>query len=435
MALYPSSAHALKTRSQCFLSQNSFTASCSPLASYQYGLRSCSKHIRTSRIGAFPGRVSFGTGDCPRAGPAAAIAHARAHTRANCERGVMSVAPRVWYGGCPASYRRRSHGPAWIPGRRGVSMPQPSTRTGMGAIPYPGGVTFRVWAPFAPNVFVAGDFNNWDEAAAPVASEGNGNWSLDVAGAAVGQKYKFKVGGQLRIDPHAARVTNSVGDGIIESPDFAWRVNDFRIPPWNELVVYELHVGTFPDQPTVPGKMIDTVIQDLWYLQELGVNTIEVMPTGEFPQDRSWGYNPAHIFAVESAYGGPDALKRLVDACHARGIAVILDVVYNHFGPNDLSIWQFDGWFQRWLGQEMGGIYFYNDWRAWTKWGEKNRPDYGRGEVRQFIRDNALRWLEEFRLDGLRFDMTVFIRNVYGHNDDPTDNQNNFDGWGWNLLK
>ncbi|HJZ91366.1 MAG TPA: alpha-amylase family glycosyl hydrolase [Gemmataceae bacterium] len=314
-------------------------------------------------------------------------------------------------------------------------MPQPSLRPGLGAIPYPGGVTFRVWAPFAPDVFVAGDFNNWDQAATPLASEGNGNWSLDVPGAAIGQKYKFKVGGQLRIDPRAARVTNSIGDGIIESPDFPWVVNDFRIPPWNELVVYEMHIGTFPDQPTIPGQMIDAVIQDLWYLQELGINAIEVMPTGEFPQDRSWGYNPAHIFAVESAYGGPAALKRLVDACHARGIAVILDVVYNHFGPNDLSIWQFDGWFQRWLGQEMGGIYFYNDWRAWTKWGEKNRPDYGRDEVRQFIRDNAMRWLEEFRLDGLRFDMTVFIRNVYGHNGDPPDDPNNLAGWGWNLMR
>ena len=84
---------------------------------------------------------------------------------------------------------------------------------------------------------------------------------------------------------------------------------------------------------------------------------------------------------------------------------------------------------------DMGGIYFYNDWRAWTPWGEKNRPDYGRPEVRQFIRDNALMWLEEYRGDGLRFDSTIYIRNVYGHNNDRLDDPNNLAGWGWNLLR
>jgi 1,4-alpha-glucan branching enzyme len=305
----------------------------------------------------------------------------------------------------------------------------------IGATPYPGGVTFRVWAPFAQQVSVVGEIPGGARTGLALAADANGHWSIDVPGAAVGQKYRFRVGDQLRIDPRASLVTNSVGEGIIESPEFAWTVNDFRIPPWNELIVYEMHVATFPDKPVEPGKMFDAVINDLWYLQELGVNAIELMPTDEFPGDRSWGYNPAHIFAVESSYGGPRALKRLVDAAHARGIAVILDVVYNHFGPTDLSIWQFDGWFQRWDDQDMGGIYFYNDWRAWTPWGSKNRADFGRGEVRLFIRDNALRWLDEFRIDGLRFDMTVFIRNVRGNNGDPSDDPNNLGGWGWNLLK
>jgi 1,4-alpha-glucan branching enzyme len=98
-----------------------------------------------------------------------------------------------------------------------------------------------------------------------------------------------------------------------------------------------------------------------WGICALGVNAIQLLPTHEFPGDNSWGYNPSHIFSVESAYGGPDALKRLVDQAHKHGIAVILDVVYNHLGPNDLSIWQFDGWFERWNGEDMGGIYFYND--------------------------------------------------------------------------
>jgi 1,4-alpha-glucan branching enzyme len=131
------------------------------------------------------------------------------------------------------------------------------------------------------------------------------------------------------------------------------------------------------------------------------------MPIAEFPGGYSWGYNPAHPFAVESEYGGPVGLKELVKAAHAKGIAILLDVVYNHFGPTDMDIWQFDGWSENGLG----GIYFYNDWRAKTPWGE-TRPDYGRSEVRQYIFDNALMWLEKYRIDGLRMDMIPYIRNV-----------------------
>ncbi|MFO0818646.1 MAG: alpha-amylase family glycosyl hydrolase [Pirellulales bacterium] len=314
-------------------------------------------------------------------------------------------------------------------------MPTTSTRAGMGAIPFPGGVTFRVWAPFANQVTVAGDFNGWNEHVTPLVSEGNGNWSVDVAGAASGQRYKFALDGRWKIDPRAKDVTNSVGDGVIVSGDFPWQVHDFKMPPWNELVIYEMHAATFPDNPVHKRELFDAVARDMHYLRDLGINAIELMPTHEFPGDDSWGYNPSHLFAVEDSYGGPESLKRLVDSAHAHGIAVILDVVYNHFGPNDLDTWQFDGWFQHWNGEAMGGIYFYNDWRAWTPWGTKNRPDFGRPEVRALIRDNALMWLEEFRLDGLRFDMTPYIRNVYAHDHDPPDNPNNLDGWGWNLLR
>jgi 1,4-alpha-glucan branching enzyme len=314
-------------------------------------------------------------------------------------------------------------------------MLTPSTRPGMGAIPYPGGCTFRVWAPFASEIYVIGQFNDRSRTSTPLASEGNGYWSVDVPAAVVGQEYKFIVGGHERIDPRAKHVTHSVGDGLITGADHAWQVHDFGMPPWNELVIYEMHVGTFPDDPVQPGQLLDAVIRDMGYLRDLGVNAIELLPTKEFPTDNSWGYNPAHIFAVESHYGGPAALKRFVDAAHAHGLAVILDVVYNHFGPMDLSVWQFDGWFQYWNGEDMGGIYFYNDWRAHTDWGHKNRPDYGRREVRQFIRDNALMWLEEFRVDGLRFDATNFIRNVYGRNTDAIDDPTNLGGWGWNLMR
>jgi 1,4-alpha-glucan branching enzyme len=192
---------------------------------------------------------------------------------------------------------------------------------------------------------------------------------------------------------------------------------------FNELVIYEMHVGTFNrSRDDVPGTF-QAVTRKFDYLKRLGVNCIQLMPTAEFAGDISWGYNPAHIYAVESAYGGPLGLKFLVKLAHEQGIAVILDVVYNHFGPSDLDLWQFDGWSEN----NMGGIYFFNDWRAATPWGH-TRPDYGRGEVRSFIRDNAMMWLEDFHMDGLRYDMTLYIRSVDGTEQRPLPE-------GWSLTQ
>jgi 1,4-alpha-glucan branching enzyme len=171
-------------------------------------------------------------------------------------------------------------------------------------------------------------------------------------------------------------------------------------------VIYEMHIGTFGARGDTPGTF-DRAIRRMAYLHELGIGAIQVMPPFEYAGDVSWGYNPAHIFAIESSYGGPDAFKRFVRAAHQHGIAVIVDVVYNHLGPGDLDLWRFDGWAEG----DWGGIYFYNDERAVTPWGN-TRPDYGRGEVRAFLRDSALTWLEEFQADGLRFDSTLYIRTV-----------------------
>jgi len=143
------------------------------------------------------------------------------------------------------------------------------------------------------------------------------------------------------------------------------------------------------------------------------------MPIGEFAGEKSWGYNPSHIFSVENNYGGPLAFKQFIKRAHKAGIAVILDVVYNHLGPTDLDLWQFDGWSEN----GRGGIYFYNDDRAITPWGE-TRPDYGRQEVRQYLLDNVMMWLEEYHVDGIRFDCTQFIRTV-----DGSDLQDLPDGW------
>jgi len=260
-----------------------------------------------------------------------------------------------------------------------------------------------------------------------MAAEGNGYWYGFVAGAEPGQEYKYRIvnGDQelFRVDPYARQVTNSVGNGVIYDGDaFDWEGDDFACPPHNQLVIYETHVGSFATDS--PGEVGDLhgLTDRLDHFEHLGVNAVQIMPVAEFAGDYSWGYNPAHIFAVESAYGGPDALKRFVREAHKRGIAVILDVVYNHFGPSDLNLWQFDGWSQ----DDKGGIYFYNDWKSSTPWGD-TRPDYGRGEVRQFIHDNALSWLADFHLDGLRYDMTPYVRSVAGSGIDLPE--------GWSLMR
>ena len=303
----------------------------------------------------------------------------------------------------------------------------PSTRPGMGALPYPGGVTFRVWAPHADAVSVSGSFNDWAadgislahddppgdvaDTATDRASDWSGTWSADVPGVEVGAEYRFLLqtpGGTLsRIDPYARQVTSSIGNGVVYDPAaFDWGEVTLEMPSWNDLVIYEMHIGTFGARTGLPGNF-DRAIRRMDYLRELGIGAIQVMPPFEYAGDVSWGYNPAHIFAIESTYGGPDAFKRFVRAAHEHGIAVIVDVVYNHLGPSDLDLWRFDSW----ADGEWGGIYFYNDERAVTPWGN-TRPDYGRGEVRAFLRDSALTWLEEFRADGLRFDSTLYIRTV-----------------------
>jgi 1,4-alpha-glucan branching enzyme len=173
-----------------------------------------------------------------------------------------------------------------------------------------------------------------------------------------------------------------------------------------------------------PGTFADAVAR-LDHLVALGVNHIAVMPAAEFPGDYSWGYNPSDPYAVESAYGGPTAFKALINTCHRRGVAVSLDVIYNHWGPGDLDLWRFDGWYEN----GHGGIYFYNDGRGQTAWG--SRPDYGRPEVRAFILDNAVMWVRDNHLDGLRWDSTIAMRNARAYNNNAEHDLAD----GWSLLQ
>jgi 1,4-alpha-glucan branching enzyme len=248
-------------------------------------------------------------------------------------------------------------------------------------------------------------------------------WSADVAGASPGQQYRYVLTTSPALPPRVDPYARNVVDGgsadanaavVYDEQAFDWGTASWNSPGWTELVIYELHVKSFS---VAPGAGIGTfadVIAKLPYLQSLGISAIELLPVAEFEGTYGWGYNPGVPFSVALGYGGPDGLKSLVRAAHEAGIAVILDVVYNHFGPQDSILWVFDGQGPGW----EGGIYFYG-----TRWpgdgrpqanGWGSRPDYGRPEVRQFIRDNALAWLQDYRVDGLRFDATAWIRSIDG---------------------
>lgn len=279
-----------------------------------------------------------------------------------------------------------------------------------------GGVTFRVWAPFADSVALCGDFNDWSRTATPLSREGsNGYWVVDVPNVQPGQEYNYIIrhGEEelVRNDPRAGQLSASGDKSVIIDPHFDWEGDDFIPPPPEQQIIYELHVGTFnrPD-PATPGTFA-TAAEKLDYLASLGVTTIELMPCNSVWEDIWWGYTPSNIYAIEAAYGGRRAFQSFVKAAHQRGLAVILDVVYNHIdreGSQDL--WRFDGWSEN----NKGGIYFYNDWRSETPWGEV-RPDYGRPEVRDFIADNARLWLQACHVDGLRLDSVLAMRKAAHH--------------------
>ena len=288
-------------------------------------------------------------------------------------------------------------------------------KKGLGVTRHGGETEFRVWAPHAKSVALIG---NVVGEPTPLASEDGGYWSVSLDGVEAGQSYKYRIetdDGRIleKNDPRARQLTQSDnGESVVVDDDFEWGETDFVIPPRDKQIIYELHVGTFNRaDPATEGTFADA-IEKLDYLAELGINMIELMPITSMAFSHGWGYAPNHIYSVEANYGGRHGLLEFVKAAHEHGIGVMLDVVYNHFFP-DTDLWQFDGWSEN----SRGGIYFYNDERGDTPWG--GRPDFGRPEVRQFILDNVAMWLSEYRLDGLRVDSTIYMRNTEGHNDDP----------------
>ncbi len=303
-----------------------------------------------------------------------------------------------------------------------AAAPAQSTRPGWGSTPYHDasgtGVTFRVWAPNATSVYVPGTFNSWSTSATPLAKEltngvWNGVWSADVTSASPGQQYKYYLSyngsGNWKHDPRSRWVTaagsaSGANDIIYDPTTFNWNGDHFTAPALNDLFIYELHMGTFPSS-SIPSRFV-AATNKLDYLKNLGVNAVELMPIMEFGNSgSSWGYDPVQLFAADNTqYGGPDALKTFVQACHARGIAVLLDMVHNHYGPGLLDMWNFDGW----AGANSvggGGIYFFqtNANMQITGWGD-TRPNVSSNQVAGFIQDNFALWLGECHVDGFRWD-------------------------------
>jgi 1,4-alpha-glucan branching enzyme len=245
-----------------------------------------------------------------------------------------------------------------------------------------------------------------------------GSWTLPLPDAEQGDPYRFRIStpeGTLdRLDPRALASGESGQDSLLWSPRYAWPASEasFRRPDPRDTVIYEMHAGTFHDTAGGQPGSLTAAAARLDHLASLGVNVIELMPIHDFPGEYSWGYNPRLLYAVDSVYGGPDALQSFVQEAHARGIAVILDVVYNHLSsPNPLCA--FDG------GEldGCGGIYFYEDEYPDTPWGP--RFDYDYPEVRAYLQDNARLWVDTFHVDGFRWDSTGNIRATNHGQGDP----------------
>jgi malto-oligosyltrehalose trehalohydrolase len=256
-----------------------------------------------------------------------------------------------------------------------------------------GGARFRLWAPGARRV----DLCLAEAAPLPMRALEGGWHECVVAAARAGQRYAFRIDGDLQVPDPASRCNADGVHGpsvLVDPRAHAWRDADWRGRPWHEAVVYELHVGTFTPQGTFVAA-----IERLDDLVQLGVTALELMPVAAFSGRRNWGYDGVLLFAPDASYGTPDELKALVDAAHARGLMVLLDVVYNHFGPDGNYLHVYAAPFFR------AG--------AHTPWGAAIDFDGPLSRtVRDFYLHNALFWLTEYHLDGLRLDAVHAIADT-----------------------
>ena len=254
------------------------------------------------------------------------------------------------------------------------------------------GVRFSLWAPDAQDVAIVID----GAKPRPVARDDDGFALIHVPQARAGTHYQWVIDGRISIPDPASRFQPDgvFGPSLVVDPqNYSWRLPDWRGRPWEEAIIYEVHVGAATTQGTFRGLR-----ERLDALSDLGVTMIELMPIAEVPGHHNWGYDGVLPFSPNAAYGGPDDLKRLIDDAHERGLMVMLDVVYNHFGPSGNFL-------------PLYAARFFTD-RHRTPWGDAIDFDQRhRQMVRDFIIHNALYWLEEYRFDGLRLDAVHAIRD------------------------
>jgi len=270
----------------------------------------------------------------------------------------------------------------------------------VGSTAVPGGAVFRVWAPTRSTAHVRGEFNGWSTT--PMVKDGE-HFAAFVPGATAGQMYKYYFNNSIwNTDPNAARInpTDNYNAFVTDPLSYTWQHDDFEAAPRDRLVVYQLHVGTFAGlndpfgaAPT-PSHYLD-VAERADHLAELGVNAVMVNPINEFPGDFSGGYNPITMFGWEWRLGTPDDLKLMIDELHERGIAVLLDTVWNHFSPSDNFLWNYDGSQQ----------YFDSPTHQDTPWGAQ--ADFDKAGVYDYFLDSVHHTLGEFRMDGYRFDAVM----------------------------
>lgn len=254
---------------------------------------------------------------------------------------------------------------------------------------------WRAWAPWAKQLDLI-LIDGTRRRSIPMRSEPDGYFSHEESEVADGQRYVLSLdGGEDRPDPCSLWQPDGTRgpSAVVRTYEFRWTDDHWQGVARHDLVFYELHVGTFTPEGT-----FEAIIPRLRELRELGVTAIELMPVGQFPGARNWGYDGVLPYAAQNTYGGPLGLAKLVDACHAEGLAVFLDVVYNHLGPEGNYLSKF-------------GPYFTDKYK--TPWGSAvNYDDRGADAVRDFVLDNARMWLDEFHLDGLRLDAVHAIYDL-----------------------
>lgn len=260
-----------------------------------------------------------------------------------------------------------------------------------------GTARFRLWAPSAERVELVVTAAE-GEAYYPMEKQSDG-WCSLVRLANAGTRYRFRINGEINVPDPASRFQPEDVHGpseVIDPTAFQWSAGEWRGRPWEEVVLYELHVGSFTPEGTFAG-----VQKKLEYLRDLGVTAIELMPLADFPGRHNWGYDGVLPYAPDSRYGRPGDLKRLIDAAHQLGLMMFLDVVYNHFGPegNYLSLY----------AKPFFTDHYHTPWGAAINFGDPNSRT-----VRDYYINNALYWLEEYRFDGLRFDAVHAIYDETG---------------------